>query len=253
MGIVVLAAALLVAGCSGDVPDGQVRVPGSSDSFDGEQAEEVVAQFEEAGFEDVQAEGLGDLITGWLNEPGEVKEVEIDGESSFSSSATFSTGVKIVVYYHSFPEEDAEESSPDETEAPAPAPTDEPLTVESSPEFASLLLLGDYCDADIAAFAETNGGRTISFDGNIGALANNSGSSTRYDILLGAGDYDENAQLGPAFQFRDVNITSDLGLTGSNIPDSLAIGDNIRVTAIVDSYEENSCLLLLDPVSTEYR
>lgn len=251
--VLVLSAILALVGCSGEVPDGEVRVPESSSSLEGEQAEAVVALFEDAGFMNVESRALGDLVTGWLKDPGEVKEVEIGGEASFSSSDTFPAEVGVVVFYHSFPEDEAEEPAASSEPPAEPSPADEVLTVDSSPDFAALLALPDYCNEEIAAFARINRGRTVIFDGNIGALSNSEGNSTRYDILVGAGNYSETSQPGPAFQFRDVNITSDLGLTGSNIPDSLAIGDNITVTAKIESYEESSCLLRLDPVSTQFR
>lgn len=248
-----LAAVLSLVGCSGEVPDGELRVPESSSGLEGEQADAVVALFEDAGFMNVESRALGDLVTGWLKDPGEVKEVEIGGEASFSSSDTFPAGVGVVVFYHSFPEDEAEEpaTSPEPTAKPSPA--DEVLTVDSSPDFAALLVLPDYCSEEIAAFARTYQGRAVIFDGNIGALSNSEGNSTRYNILVGAGNYSETSQPGPAFQFRDVNITSDLGLTGSNIPDFLATGDNITVTAKIVSYEQSSCLFLLDPISTQFR
>lgn len=249
----VLSAIFVLVGCSAEVPDGEVRVPESSSSLEGEQADAVVALFEDAGFVNVESRALGDLVTGWLKDPGEVKEVAIGGEASFSSGDTFPAEVAVVVFYHSFPEDDPEEPAGSPKPTAEPSPGDEVLTVDSSPEFASLLVLPDYCDEEVAAFARTYQGRAVNFDGNIGALSNSEGNSTRYNILVGAGDYSETSQSGPAFQFRDVNITSDLGLTGSNIPDSLEIGDNITVTAEIVSYEESSCLFLLDPISTQFR
>ena len=83
---------------------------------------------------------------------------------------------------------------------------------------------------------------------------NNHGDyDTRYDILIGPRDFDETYVRGPAFQFRDVNIVSDLQLTGPNIPDTLGVKDTLRITAVVEEFEENTCLLLLDPVTTEIR
>ena len=40
---------------------------------------------------------------------------------------------------------------------------------------------------------------------------------------------------------------------GPNIPDSMKVGDKLRIKATVEEYEPNTCLFLLDPVSTEYR
>lgn len=143
------------------------------------------------------------------------------------------------------------------TEEPTPSPSsdaadDAALTLETSSELAALLTLTDYCDSSIAAFAESHSGRTISFDGNIGAMNNHEGATTRYDILIGAGDYSETSQPGPSFQFRDVNITNDLHLTG-DVPDMIGVGDNLHFTAEIDRYEASSCLLLLEPIQTSVR
>jgi hypothetical protein len=125
--------------------------------------------------------------------------------------------------------------------------------VETNEELAALLELPDYCSPAIADFADRYSGRTIAFDGNIGAMNDHGDYATRYDILIGAGDSSETSAPGPAFQFRDVNATSDLHLTGSNIPDSIGVGDNLRLTAQIDRFEGNSCLFLLKPLSTESR
>ena len=153
-------------------------------------------------------------------------------------------------------------AGPSSAVAPSSAPGSEPsaatpstlpvLTVANDPDFAAIAELGDYCGASIAEFAEKNAGRTIQFDGSVGALNNHGSYKTRYDILVNFGDEGQGTK-GPAFQFRDVSITGDLNLTGANIPASMSVGDNLRLTATVIKYEEQSCLLLLDPVSTEYR
>lgn len=77
--------------------------------------------------------------------------------------------------------------------------------------------------------------------------------NTRYDILLGARDFNESDGRGPAFQYRDVAPVSDLNVIGPGIPDAIGVTDRFRFTAVVDGYEENNCLFLLDPVSTETR
>lgn len=253
--VLALVTVLALAACgSSAVPEGEARVPESSNSLEGEQFENVVALLEGAGFTNVETEALGDLITGWLKDPGEVKEVAIGGDTNFAASDTFPTDVAIVVYYHSFPEgEEAEEPEPEPETTSAPSADDGVVTIENNAEFAAIVSLGEYCSGDIAAFASTYRGRILEFNGNIGALNNSGSNTTRFDILVGVGDYSATSQPGPAFQFRDVNITSDLGLTGANVPDTLSVGNNIIVTAEVRSYESSSCLFLLDPISTQFR
>ena len=53
--------------------------------------------------------------------------------------------------------------------------------------------------------------------------------------------------------FEDINIVSDLKLTGSNIPDIISEGQNLRITAKVIEYNAVSGLFFLEPVSTEIR
>lgn len=138
------------------------------------------------------------------------------------------------------------------TSAPSAASAQPLVTVQNNAEFAAVSVLGDYCGAPIAEFAQKYAGRIIQFDGSIGALNNHGSYKTRYDILVNFGD-DGKGTKGPAFQIRDVNITYDLKLTGANIPDNVRVGDNLRVTAAVDEYEAKSCLFLLEPVSIQYR
>lgn len=138
------------------------------------------------------------------------------------------------------------------TPAPSPVPDDIVLTPENSPELAAVLALSDYCSPDIAAFAAAHSGQTISFPGSVGDIAPYDGASTRYLILIGAGDFSETSAPGPAFQFRDVNTTDDLRWVGS-VPDTIGVGTNLNVTAKIDRYEERSCLFFLEPVATTVR
>lgn len=151
----------------------------------------------------------------------------------------------------------ATDASPD-TSAPAITETAVPveetaLTVENSPELAALLALPDYCDSSIADFAAKYQGRTIEFDGNISAMNLHENYDTRYDLLIGAGDFSETSAIGPAFQFRDVNLTFDLHLTGDDRPETIGARDNLRITAQVNKYEDAKCLFLLEPIRTEAR
>ncbi|MGY3263079.1 DUF4839 domain-containing protein [Frigoribacterium sp. 2355] len=126
------------------------------------------------------------------------------------------------------------------------------MTIENSAAFAALLQNTDYCDASIATFASSHRDQTLTFDGHIAALKLHDGAKTRYDLLLGAGDFSETSAAGPAFQFRDVNTTSDLHYLGA-VPDSVGVGTMLRFTARVVEYEPNTCLFQLDPIETTFR
>lgn len=147
------------------------------------------------------------------------------------------------------PEDDETLAEP--TEATVVSNSDA-LTEDNSEELRELLELTDYCDSAVPEFATEFEDRVISFDASITAMNPHGDATTRYDILINAGDYSETESRGPMFQFRDVNITSDLHFTGE-VPDSVGIGTELHVEAQVREYESSSCLLLLDPVETSFR
>lgn len=126
------------------------------------------------------------------------------------------------------------------------------LSAASTPDLAALLQLGDYCDASIKNFAEKYDGRRITFDGSVAALNPHGDYKTRYDILIGAGDFSATSARGPAFQFTDVNTVSDLHYA-EDVPDTIGVGTNLTVTATVGEYNPTTCLLQLKPVKTEIR
>jgi hypothetical protein len=126
------------------------------------------------------------------------------------------------------------------------------LTPETNVDLAALVRLTDTCDASIAVFAEKYRDQAISFPGNVSAMGLHGASTTRYDMLIGAGDYSTVAAPGPAFQFRDVNTTSDLHFVGP-VPDSIGVGDNLDITAKVGTFIADQCLFQLEPVSTTFR
>ncbi|MGR6318851.1 DUF4839 domain-containing protein [Micromonospora soli] len=141
-------------------------------------------------------------------------------------------------------------SSP--TRASAEPKAEAVLTVENNKDLAALLAAVEDYDL-FQEFAVKYEGRTIKFDGIIAAMNHHGDYKTRYDILVLAGDSVGSGATGPNFQFRDVNITSDLRLTGSNIPETIGVGQKLRITAEVEGYAGNQDLFLLDPASTEVR
>lgn len=126
------------------------------------------------------------------------------------------------------------------------------LTGASNQDLAGLLRLTDTCDPSIGRFAAEYDGRTVSFDGSIGAMNLHGSASARYDILIGAGDFSATQSNGPAFQFRDVDAVADLHYIG-DVPGTIGVGTNLTVTATVGEYEPQTCLFLLEPVTTVVR
>ena len=84
-------------------------------------------------------------------------------------------------------------------------------------------------------------------------LANHDNYDTRYDLLISAGDYvDENTENpGPTFKFKDVGVY-DLG-DGLTLADYIKVGSNVKIQAKVRSYNSDTGLFELDPVSVEAR
>ena len=128
-----------------------------------------------------------------------------------------------------------------------------PLTAQNSPAFAALLKVKNGCDAEVSAFATKYAGQDVEFDGSVSAMGPHGQYRTRYDILIGPGDLGGNTALGPNFQFRNVNTTADLHFTGE-VEESIGVGTKLHIVATVGDYTgDNSCLLLLKPVSTQFR
>lgn len=145
---------------------------------------------------------------------------------------------------------DALASSEPEPSTPA---DEETLTVENNADLAALLT-GPDSGPTVENFAAEYQGRLVEFDGSIGAMGPHGNYDTRYDILITYGDYSETKSSGgPSFQFRDVNTTYDLHLTGDDIPETIGVGDNVHVVARVGEFETDTLLFLLEPVSTQFR
>lgn len=147
---------------------------------------------------------------------------------------------------------EASQTGPSTSESSVPAPTEAPaqaLTAENCPALAALLQLSDPLDFSVAEFASAYYGDTIEFDGCISNLMHHGNYDTRFDVLIGAGDYDPNSTKGPYFHLTDVNFY-DMNVVGT---DSVYTGLNVRVTAEVGEYNSMSGLFELEIVSMETR
>lgn len=139
--------------------------------------------------------------------------------------------------------------SPEQTaEAAQPASEqDAVLTTANCPDLATLL---SSSDMDASWFVSKYAGKTIEFDGNIAYLAPHANYTTRWDVLINAGDYDPNHAQGPEMQYENVN-TFDMGFDDSL--DEIRTGTNVHIKAIVKDYNASTCLLHLDPISMSAR
>lgn len=258
---------MLVAltGCSGEDP----VMP----DVTGEKLDAAQTAIEDAGFdEDVEVEGGG--LFGVIEEANWVV-----CEQSPPAGEALSGAPRLVVDRSCDDEGASEEPEPTEeaSEEPEPEPTQDPsetegpeepeptqdpsqtegpeepevITARNNDAFAALLALDNECAGSIKTFAQVNAGQTIKFNGAILNMVNHGSYDTRYDILLGGGDFDPNFVRGPYFKYEDVGI-SDLNLSGK-IPNRIGTGDEFTFTATVGKYVPNQCLLFLDPETTRVR
>lgn len=116
----------------------------------------------------------------------------------------------------------------------------------------TLFKVSDF-DPFISEFAKKYAGKTIRFDGYVADMTPHENYNTRFDLLIYTGNTGESSGNALSFKFEDINITSDLKLTGSNIPENISKGQNLRITAKVEEYKEASGLFFLKPISTEIR
>lgn len=147
-------------------------------------------------------------------------------------------------------EAETEDTDSPEQNAEAAQPASEQdvvLTTANCPDLATLL---SSSDMDASWFVSKYAGKTIEFDGNIAYLAPHANYTTRWDVLINAGDYDPDHAQGPEMQYENVN-TFDMGFDDSL--DEIRTGTNVHIKAIVKDYNASTCLLHLDPVSMSAR
>jgi hypothetical protein len=114
----------------GDDSDGLIKIPFSASVVKEKNYQDVEQQLRSAGFTNITTEAITDLVTGLLNDDGDVKEVSVDGKTDYYDGEKFAADVKIVVRYHTFP--DTAEESQEETEpVDATTPQDDPEAADS--------------------------------------------------------------------------------------------------------------------------
>ena len=239
------------------VGEGEAAVPDSATSYLFEDYREVQSELSAAGFTNFSYSILYDIIFG-ITPEGEVDSVTIDGNSDFEAGDVYPNDVPIVITYHmkmeDAPErqdEDATSSSSITSSTPIPSASiqEEILTPENCPDLAALLQLSDPEDPSVSAFATTYSGRTIAFDGCILDMQHHGNYSTRFDVLIGANDYDLYRAYGPNFHLTNVNYY-DMNVSGS---DSVYAGLNVHIVAKVEDYDAITTLFELDIVSMTAR
>ncbi|MCQ2413727.1 MAG: zinc ribbon domain-containing protein [Clostridia bacterium] len=80
--------------------EGKIPIPNTE--YEDKQYADIVLLFTKAGFTNVTAEKVPDLITGWLHSEGEVIEVSIDGSTTFSKGDYCDPNAVVIVRYHGY-------------------------------------------------------------------------------------------------------------------------------------------------------
>lgn len=124
----------------------------------------------------------------------------------------------------------------------------ENLTVDNCPELSEMLSNKAEIDSSYSAFASKYKGKNIEFDGRIDYCTKHENYNTRFDYLVSAGDYDSNHQIGPTFKFENVSYYN----LNTNL-DTVSVGLNVHIVAEVVSFDSNSGLFYLKPVSVTGR
>ncbi|MCI7499935.1 MAG: DUF4839 domain-containing protein, partial [Oscillospiraceae bacterium] len=181
-----------------------------------------------------------------------------NGNDNFKKGDVFKKDTPIVITYHMKEEDNPNKPTESETTIINDSKTSEPskssestvdnLTIENCPELASMLSNKADIDDTYSSFATKYKGRIIEFDGRIDYCTKYENYNTRFDYLVSAGDYDPDHQIGPSFKFENVNyydLNTDL--------DTVSVGLNVHIIAEVKSFDRNSGLFYLDPVSVTGR
>lgn len=89
-----------LAACGGSTEknhDGEAKTPSGSKIQQGRGYQEVVSDFEESGFTNIQLAPMGDLITGWLTKEGEVESVSVGGDEEYSPNKWVPADTEVII------------------------------------------------------------------------------------------------------------------------------------------------------------
>lgn len=241
----------------GDVGEDDIMMPSSMTDYKYNNYKDVEKELKELGFTNIKTKILYDIELGWTDE-GETECVSINGKDDFNRGDIFSNSDEVIITYHMKAEDDPakkeEKKSNKKTDTESKEEKDteseakENLTVDNCPELAAMLSNKAEIDPSYSDFAAKYKERTIEFDGRIDYCTHYENYDTRFDYLVSAGDYDPDHQIGPSFKFENVSyydLHTDM--------DTVSVGWNVHIIAKVESFDANSGLFYLDPVSVTKR
>lgn len=214
----------------------QAKTPSGSSVQKGRDYQDVIEDFEEHGFTNIQTEEIDDLITGWLTKEGEVEDVAINGDTDYSADKWVPADSEVLIRYHVFPKDEETEPVSEPTETPTTEPetseaptTEAPVQTEPTEIPAGSTFSIHYIDvgqAD-AALVECDGHYMLIDGGNKGDSnviysVLKKASVSKLDIVVGTHAHEDHiGGLPGAFNYT----TADLTLCPVTSYDSDAFGD----------------------------
>ena len=84
--------------------DTEARVPAPAAELRGDHYQEVIQSLTTAGFTNITATALYDIVFGWTDE-GEVESVSIAGDTDFATGAIYTKDAEVVITYHMWEED----------------------------------------------------------------------------------------------------------------------------------------------------
>ncbi len=129
-----------MSACASASHENEAKPPKSSSSLEGENYQDAVTLFENAGFTNITTEEIDDLIFGWLKNDGDVESVSVGGDTDYSTSTWYPNDTPVRISYHTFskeeetkePEQVEESEMPQSTPTPTPKPTPTPTPTPTS-------------------------------------------------------------------------------------------------------------------------
>ncbi len=93
-----------------------VSPPFDYDDYTSMDYKEAINKFKNAGFTNIKAEPIDDLIFGIMTSDGEIEKITIDGDEAFDRYETYEAGSEVIITYHTFPiSEDTTENASNDT------------------------------------------------------------------------------------------------------------------------------------------
>lgn len=241
-------------GCDEDSHEGELKPPKTSSELEGQNYEDVVQIFEGQGFTNIKIEPIEDLILGWFTKDGEVEEVSVGGDVEYSKNKWVAADIEVIIRYHTFPSKEVENPEPSNPvskpeQESKPAEQESNITIENNTDFAALMKITDQTDTvTIRNFANAYKGKVIEFSGCVAFMMQHGSYTTRFDVCLANGNYDERV-YGPFFAFENVNFY-DMNVSGT---DTVAGGMLFRIAGKIIGFSEEGEYIILEPVFMKAR